>query len=109
MPVNPDTQYTETQPWSSINTPTGVYKQGPDQIQKMAAATQINSLDFPAYVLRNTDRPFYANAVGLGHQPTIDDVINQVAGAAPQASIFDYSGTPAGQMASNAPNISLGA
>lgn len=107
MPVRADTQYTETQPWSSINTPTGVYKQGPDQQQKMAMAVATASMNTPASALR-VYAPTNVMAVGLGHQPTLDDVLAQNAGSAPQMSIFDYSGNPAGRMASTAPSIPLG-
>lgn len=107
MPVGIDTQYTYTQPWSSINTPTGVYKQTPDQVQKMAHAIACASMDTPEAALR-THAPFDVVATSLGHQPTIDDVINQVAGQAPQMSIFDYSGTAAGMMATSVPSISVG-
>ena len=107
MPVGIETQYTYTQPWSSINTPTGVYKQTPDQIQKMAHAVATASMTTPEYALRHY-APTNVIAVGLGHQPTIDDVISQQAGNAPQMSIFDYSGTPAGMMATAAPSISVG-
>lgn len=110
MPVGIETQYNYTQPWSSINTPTGVYKQGPDQIQKMGMAVATASMETPASVLR----VYAPTNVGvkrrdtLAHQPTIDDVINQTAGQAPQMSIFDYSGTPAGTMATAVPSISVG-
>lgn len=108
MPVGIETQYTQTQPWSSINTPTGVYKQTPDQIQKMSHAVVTASMETPEYALRHY-APTGVVAVGLGRQPTIDDVISQSAGQAPQMSIFDYSGTEAGMMASTAPSIPLGA
>lgn len=106
MPVQPDTVYNETQPWSSINTPTGVYKQTPDQIQKMQQATMTASMDMPAAALR-VYAPTGMTAVRTP-QPTIDDVLNQTAGQAPQMSIFDYSNSPAGMMASSQPSISLG-
>lgn len=110
MPVRPDTVYNETQPWSSINTPTGVYKQSPDQLWKMQHAVATASLDTPTSALR-TSAPtnVYAKSPTGGMQPTIDDVLGQTAGQAPQMSIFDYSGTPAGTMASSAPSISVGA
>lgn len=108
MPVGIETVYNQTQPWSSINTPTGVYKQTPDQIQKMFAAVSLARLDTPEYVIREQARPTRANAVGLGRQPTIDDVLAQTAGQAPQMSIFDYSGAPAGRIASTGPSIPVG-
>lgn len=108
MPVGIETQYNYTQPWSSINTPTGVYKQTPDQLQKMAAAVYTASMDTPTAVLRTQDAPPRFTATGLGHQPTIDDVINQAAGVVPQMSIFDYSGAPAGRIASTGPSIPIG-
>jgi hypothetical protein len=110
MPVPiADTVYDQTQPWSSINTPTGVYKQGPDQVQKMAHAIATARLDVPAEALRvyAPTNVYYKSPTG-GMQPTIDDVIGQTAGQAPQASIFDYSGTAAGTMATSVPSISLG-
>lgn len=108
MPVNiADTVYDQTQPWSSINTPTGVYKQGPDQIEKMAHAVACAQLGLPTDALR-VYAPTNVIAIGQPQQPTIDDVLNQTAGQAPQMSIFDYSGTPAGMMASSAPNIPIG-
>ena len=107
MPNTFDTQYTETQPWSSINTPTGVYKQGPDQIQKMAHAVATASTATPVSALR-VYAPTGVTAVGSPRQPTIDDVLAGAAGQPPQASIFDYTGTPAGRMASTAPSIPLG-
>lgn len=107
MPVQPDTRYTQTQPWSSINTPTGVYKQTPDQIQKMAHAVATARLDLSTEALRMY-APTNVIAVGLGRQPTIDDVLAQSAGNPPQMSIFDYSGGKSGIQASNAPNISIG-
>lgn len=108
MPVGIETQYNYTQPWSSINTPTGVYKQSPDQIQKMAHAVATASMNTPESALR-WSAPTNVIAIGLGRQPTIDDVLAQQAGNAPQMSIFDYSGTNAGMMASTAPSIPLGA
>lgn len=111
MPVPiADTVYDQTQPWSSINTPTGVYKQTPDQIQKMAHAVATARLDVPADALRvyAPTNVRYVSATG-GRQIGIDDVINQTAYQAPQASIFDYSGTPAGTMATAVPSISVGA
>lgn len=109
MPVSVgiETVYNQTQPWSSINTPTGVYKQTPDQIEKMAHATACARLDLPADALR-VYAPTNVVAIGQPQQPTIDDVLNQTAGQPPQMSIFDYSGTAAGMMASSAPSISLG-
>lgn len=111
MPVPiADTQYTQTQPWSSINTPTGVYRQGPDQIAKMNMAIETAQLGFPSDALRRyaPTNVTYVSSTG-GRQITIDDVIGQTAGQAPQASIFDYSGTPAGTMATSVPSISVGA
>lgn len=109
MPVSVDTVYNQTQPWSSINTPTGVYKQSPDQIQKMAHAAACNSMDTPVSALRvYAPTGVVATRNTKFEQPTIDDVINQTAGQAPQMSIFDYSGTPAGMMASSVPSISVG-
>lgn len=108
MPVGIETQYNYTQPWSSINTPTGVYKQTPDQIEKMAHAIATASINTPETALR-VYAPTNVRAVSIGHQPTIDDVLAQTAGNAPQMSIFDYSGTPAGRIASTAPSIPLGA
>lgn len=107
MPVGIETEYNQTQPWSSINTPTGVYKQTPDQIQKMAMATATASMSTPTALLR-VYAPTNVTAVGMGRQPTIDDVIAQTAGQAPQMSIFDYSGNPAGRDASTGPSIPLG-
>lgn len=96
-----------TQPWSSINTKTGVYRQGPDQVQKMNAAMQTNSMETPAYTLR-VYAPVNVMAVpSTPVQPTLDDVLNRTAGVAPQMSIFDYSGNAAGRMASSQPSISL--
>jgi hypothetical protein len=108
MPVPiADTVYDQTQPWSSINTPTGVYKQTPDQIQKMAQAVATAKLGLPSDALR-VYAPTNVTVIGQPRQPTIDDVLAQTAGQAPQMSIFDYSGTAAGMIASSAPNIPLG-
>lgn len=114
MPVsvgqgNADTIYNQTQPWSSINTPTGVYRQTPDQLAKMEMATAVAQLSFPAAQLRRyaPTNIRYVSATG-GRQIGIDDVVNQTAGQVPQASIFDYSGTPAGIMATSVPSISMG-
>lgn len=109
MPVGIETEYNQTQPWSSINTPTGVYKQGPDQQQKMAMAVATASMSTPTAVLRvYAPTGVYAKRNTAGMQPTIDDVIGQTAGQAPQMSIFDYSGNPAGRDASTGPSIPLG-
>ena len=109
MPVGIDTQYTYTQPWSSINTPTGVYKQTPDQIQKMAHAIATASMETSASALR-VYAPTNVVVVGLGSKsPTLDDVIDGSAAQPPMMSIFDYSGTAAGMMSSTAPSIPLGA
>jgi hypothetical protein len=109
VPVRPDTVYTETQAWSSINTPTGVYKQGPDQVQKMNHAVATASLETPTTALRvYAPTNVYAQRPLAGMQPTIDDVLGQAAGQPPQMSIFDYSGTEAGMMSSTAPSIPLG-
>lgn len=114
MPVQIPTGYqvnselNPTQPWSSINQKTGVYRQTPDQLQKMTAAMQTNSMATPAAMLR-VYAPTGVNAVSATPgQPTIDDVLSNTAGQAPQASIFDYSGTPAGTMSSSVPSISVG-
>lgn len=112
MPVRPEIiangNLNPTQPWSSINQKTGVYRQTPDQIQKMAAAVQSANMDTPAASLR-IYAPTNVTAVrSLPGQPTIDDVLNHAAGVPPQSSIFDYSGTPAGMMASSQPSISIG-
>lgn len=110
MPTGITTEYSETQPWSSINTPTGVYKQTPDQIQRMAHAIACANPALPADALR-VYAPTNMVAVGLGHQPTIDDVLQQTAGQPPQVqqNWSDFGGTPTGGMiASNAPNISVG-
>lgn len=112
MPVpveyQPNGNLNPTQPWSSINQKTGVYRQTPDQMQKMAAAMQTNSMATPAAMLR-VYAPVNVEAIPstLG-QPTIDDVLSHQAGVAPQMSIFDYSGTSAGTMASSVPSISVG-
>lgn len=109
MPVGVDTVYGQTQPWSSINTPTGVYRQGPDQVQKMAHAIATASMTTAASDLRvYAPTGIVAVSPTGGRQIGIDDVIGQTAGQAPQMSIFDYSGTPAGTMASAVPSISIG-
>jgi hypothetical protein len=106
MPVGITTEYDQTQPWSSINTPNGVYKQTPDQIQKMAHALACANPELPAEALR-VYAPTGVVATGLDRQPTIDDVLQGYAGQPPQMSIFDYSSTATGGMiASNQPNIS---
>jgi hypothetical protein len=112
MPVQPEIipngNLNPTQPWSSINTKTGVYRQGPDQLQKMAAAVQTASMETPAASLR-VYAPVNVTVVrSLPGQPTIEDVLNRQAGIPPQSSIFDYSGTPAGVLASSQPSISIG-
>jgi hypothetical protein len=98
----------QTQPWSSINTKTGVYRQTPDQIQKMQQAMVTASMDTPASALRVYAPTGVMAIPSTPGQPTIEDVLNRSAGVAPQMSIFDYSGTPAGTMASSVPSISIG-
>jgi hypothetical protein len=98
----------QTQPWSSINTKTGVYRQTPDQMQKMQQAMITASMSTPAEALRVYAPTGVVAVSSTAGQPTIEDVLNRSAGVAPQMSIFDYSGTPAGTMASAVPSLPIG-
>lgn len=108
MPVGIETEYDQTQPWSSQYTPNKAWRSTPDQINKIQQAMAAASPYTPADALR-MEAPVNVVAIPptLG-QPTIDDVLGQAAGQAPQMSIFDYSGSASGGgMASPAPNISV--
>ena len=110
MPLTVDTVYDRgQQPWSSMGTPTGPTRQDPAQIMKMNQAVWAASPDTPSEDLR-VYAPTGVIATGpTPSQPTLDDVLGQAAGNAPQMSIFDYSGSASGGgMASTAPSISLG-
>jgi hypothetical protein len=110
VPINTDMAYgVGAQPWSSMNTPTGPTRQDQVQQMKMSQAVWSASPQTPSEALRRYAPTNVMATSATASQPTLDDVLGQYAGSAPQMSIFDYSGSASGGgMASTAPSISLG-